>query len=100
MVWGWFWDDFGMVLGWFWDHFGMVLGRFWDGFGMVWGWFWDDFGMVLVPILGTLFVKVGSPPPPSPLNRELLTVSLGTATYSAVFSPSCLILASSLRVVM
>ena len=51
MVFGLFWDGFGVVWGWFRNGFGMVLGRFlgwfWDGFRVVLGLVWDGFRVVL-----------------------------------------------------
>ena len=41
---GWFGNGLGTIWGWLWDDLGMVLGRFGDDFGTVWGWFWDDLG--------------------------------------------------------
>ena len=33
MIWGSFWDHFGIILESFWDHFGIILGSNWDHFG-------------------------------------------------------------------
>ena len=46
MIWGWIWDDFGLILGGFGDDFGMILRWFCDDFRMVLEWFWYHVGVI------------------------------------------------------